>query len=148
MSIHERIKRRREALGLGVSEFAKQVTALAPKEFPATRQMVQFWERKTVPKKHHLPAVAQVLKTTADDLLGRGDPARVSSDAVVFAETLTHYLMLLPAPRRPEALRACIELLERLRQQPARAPSPHSKPTPAHAAGQAQRPSRRRADAS
>nr|WP_198983038.1 helix-turn-helix domain-containing protein [Herbaspirillum sp. ASV7] len=64
MSIHSRIKQRREALGLSMQNLADMVGVSA-------WQTVQQWEREdgTAPKRERLSAVAQALKTTPEYLL-------------------------------------------------------------------------------
>jgi transcriptional regulator with XRE-family HTH domain len=144
MSIHEEIKRRRTALGIGVAELAKRVTAVTPDE-PVSRQMVQFWERTTAPKRRHIAAVAQVLNASIDDLLAGSEP--ISATSSLFARTLAEFLERLPKEKQRAALRECIDLIERLRQQPAE-PTPLTKPKPVPPKGPAKPPAQRRAGAS
>jgi transcriptional regulator with XRE-family HTH domain len=69
-SIHQRIKKRREALGLSMQGLADLVGV-------AAWQTVQQWEKEggTAPKRDRLEAVAKALQTTPETLLF-GDEAR------------------------------------------------------------------------
>ncbi len=66
MTIHQRIKERRQELGLTLMEVAKRCGLSA-------WQTVQHWEHKTAPIRTRLPKVAEVLGVTEEWLLtGRG----------------------------------------------------------------------------
>lgn len=64
MSIHQRIKQRREELGLSMQALADLVGVSA-------WQTIQQWEKEngTAPKRERLAAVAQALQTTPETLL-------------------------------------------------------------------------------
>jgi transcriptional regulator with XRE-family HTH domain len=63
-TIHTRIKKRREELGLTMKALAEKVGVSA-------WQTVQQWEREdgTAPKRDRLKAVAEALQTTSEELL-------------------------------------------------------------------------------
>jgi transcriptional regulator with XRE-family HTH domain len=145
MSIHDEIKRRRTALGIGVAELARRVTALTPDD-PVSRQMVQFWERTTAPKRRHIAAVAQALNASIDELLAAGGEP-VSATSSLFGRTLAEFLERLPKAKQRRALLECIDLIERLKQEPA-APMPPTKPKPAPPKSPAKPSAQRRAGAS
>lgn len=69
MTIHSRIKQRREALGMSMQTLADLVGVSA-------WQTIQQWEKEggTAPKRERLAAVANALQTTQEYLLlGNGD---------------------------------------------------------------------------
>lgn len=67
MSIHKRIRERRQELGLTLMEVARRCGLSA-------WTTVQHWERKTAPTRMRLPKVAEVLEVTEEWLLtGRGN---------------------------------------------------------------------------
>jgi transcriptional regulator with XRE-family HTH domain len=80
-TIHARIKRRREALGISLKALADLVGV--------SWQTVQQWEREeggTAPKRERLATVAQALNTTPEELLfgfdGAAKTAETSAPAV------------------------------------------------------------------
>lgn len=69
MTIHEAIKRRREALGWSHQRLASEISKLEGLQKPLAWQTVQQWEKSTAPKRTRLPIVAEALQTTVADLM-------------------------------------------------------------------------------
>jgi transcriptional regulator with XRE-family HTH domain len=71
MSIHEEIKRRREALGWSQTRLAQEVSVLEGRgDKPLSWQTVQQWESRTAPSRKRVDHVATALGCTVADLLG------------------------------------------------------------------------------
>ena len=70
VTIHQRIRQRREELGLTLEEVGKAVGV--------SWQTVQQWEKTTAPKRARLEAAATALKTTPEWLLF-GEPPQITS---------------------------------------------------------------------
>ena len=79
-TIHERIKEKREGLGLSMQELA---TASGAKAW----QTVQQWENGTsAPSRKRLPRVAAALQTTAEYLMSGQDPELTQVATLQFTE--------------------------------------------------------------
>jgi transcriptional regulator with XRE-family HTH domain len=72
MSIHEEIKRRRQAMNWSLERLAEEVTSLEGREKPLAWQTVQLWEKAaggTAPSRKRLVHVATALGCRPEDLL-------------------------------------------------------------------------------
>lgn len=78
MTIHEAIRKRREALGWSHQRLADEISRLEGLQKPLAWQTVQQWEKSTAPKRTRLPIVAQALRTTVAQLMNLhpGEPVR------------------------------------------------------------------------
>lgn len=80
MSIHDRIKERREALKLSQAELARRISKLEgkDKDSPLSYQTVQQWENgKSAPTRKRRPFVAAALEMSEHDLaFGPAEPSK------------------------------------------------------------------------
>ena len=104
MSVHSRIRRGREALGLNVQQFADRLGV--------TRGAVQQWEKEggTAPKRNNQQAVADLLGMTVAELMHADDaPAEVEQVQPVgvadpIAAEIAEMLAVMSEAGRTEAL--------------------------------------------
>jgi transcriptional regulator with XRE-family HTH domain len=92
MTIHERIKSRRESLGLTLEQVGERLGV--------SWQAVQAWETRTAPKRTRVADVARVLETTAEHLLLGADVAGACDYSPRALEIAALYDALPPAKRR------------------------------------------------
>jgi transcriptional regulator with XRE-family HTH domain len=105
MSIHEQIKRRREAKGWSHATLAAKVSELEGAKKPLAWQTVQQWENGgSAPKRTRLGYVAKALGCTESDLLfGEGAAVEANRNAIIdkIAQAITEMAPSIGAAPSP-----------------------------------------------